>query len=205
MGISSLEMTGEALVQKMLFQRGKADLQRWRTGYAVDGDVQLLTIAAGALAFHGLARLALARDELRRRFARLPAAEQEALHARAADALAELGLGHPESLSVWIRLGEHAAETVGHVEQAAPLLLVERHREAAEAVDGGRVDPVDADGHRLMDRADGKGVVLRAPAEFPIAAADGPGAQADGRELERRVAEFAGLHGEEGIEGRIED
>lgn len=48
--ISSLEMTGEALVQKMLFQRGKADLQRWRTGYAVDGDVKLLTLAAGQLA-----------------------------------------------------------------------------------------------------------------------------------------------------------
>jgi hypothetical protein len=72
---------------------------------------------------------------------------------------------------------------------------------AAEAVDRRGVDPVDADGHRFVDGADGKGVVLRAPAEFPVAAADGPGAQADGREMERRVAELAGLHGDSPISG----
>ena len=36
--ISSLEMSAESIVQKMLFQRAKADLQRWRTGYATDAD-----------------------------------------------------------------------------------------------------------------------------------------------------------------------
>jgi len=48
--ISSLEMSSDALVQKMLFQRGKADLQRWRTGFAIQDDVKLLSIAAGHLA-----------------------------------------------------------------------------------------------------------------------------------------------------------
>lgn len=36
--ISSLEMSAESLAQKMLFQRARADLQRWRTGYATDAD-----------------------------------------------------------------------------------------------------------------------------------------------------------------------
>jgi replicative DNA helicase len=48
--ISSLEMTSGALVQKMLFQRGRADLQRWRTGFAEEGDLRLLTTAAAGLA-----------------------------------------------------------------------------------------------------------------------------------------------------------
>lgn len=48
--ISSLEMTAGALVQKMLFQRGQVDLQKWRTGYAEEGDLRLLTNAAGGLA-----------------------------------------------------------------------------------------------------------------------------------------------------------
>lgn len=36
--ISSLEMSAESIVQKMLFQRARADLQRWRTGYATNED-----------------------------------------------------------------------------------------------------------------------------------------------------------------------
>lgn len=49
-GISSLEMSRRALVKKMLFQRGQVDLQRWRTGFASEGDLVLLTRAAGPLA-----------------------------------------------------------------------------------------------------------------------------------------------------------
>lgn len=48
-GISSLEMRADALVQKMLFQRGRADLQRWRTGYATGEDLVLLVQASGSL------------------------------------------------------------------------------------------------------------------------------------------------------------
>lgn len=48
--ISSLEMTAGALVQKMLFQERNVDLQRWRTGYAHEGDLKLLTLAAAGLA-----------------------------------------------------------------------------------------------------------------------------------------------------------
>lgn len=40
-------------------------------------------------------------------------------------ALAELGLGHPEALSVWIRLGEHAAENSPEVDQVARLCLLD--------------------------------------------------------------------------------
>ena len=36
--ISSLEMSAESLGLKMLFQRAKADLQRWRTGFVEDED-----------------------------------------------------------------------------------------------------------------------------------------------------------------------
>ena len=39
-------------------------------------------------------------------------------------------------------------------------------------------------------------------AEFPIATADGPGTQADGREMERRIAELTGLHGGSPISGK---
>lgn len=49
-GFSSLESTGAALVKKMLFQRARADLQRWRTGYAVKDDFTKLVPAAAALA-----------------------------------------------------------------------------------------------------------------------------------------------------------
>jgi LuxR family maltose regulon positive regulatory protein len=40
-------------------------------------------------------------------------------------ALAELGLGHAEALSVWIRLGEHAAEISPEVDQTARLCLLD--------------------------------------------------------------------------------
>ena len=59
----------------------------------------------------------------------------------------------------------------------------------AEAVDGCGVDPVDAKVERAMDRGDGFVVVLGAPGEFPVAAADGPCAKADGCEVKVRVAE----------------
>ena len=42
-----------------------------------------------------------------------------------------------------------------------------------------------------MDGGDGGIVVLWSPAEFPVAAADGPGAKADGSEVKVRVAKGA--------------
>lgn len=48
-GISSLEMGAESLGQKMLFQRARADLQRWRNGYATNADFPPLIAASGAL------------------------------------------------------------------------------------------------------------------------------------------------------------
>ena len=59
----------------------------------------------------------------------------------------------------------------------------------AEAVDGRGIDPVDAEVEGAMDGGDRFVVVLRSPGEFPIAAADGPGAEADRGELEVGVAE----------------
>ena len=49
-GIFSLEMSADALVQRMLFQRAQADMQRWRTGFAESADFPPLTKAAGELA-----------------------------------------------------------------------------------------------------------------------------------------------------------
>ena len=57
-------------------------------------------------------------------------------------------------------------------------------------VDGRSVDPVDAGIERGVDRFDGFVVVLRAPAESPSSAADSPGTDADGGEMEVAVTEF---------------
>jgi hypothetical protein len=53
----------------------------------------------------------------------------------------------------------------------------------AEAVDGGGVDPVDAEVEGFMDCCDGIVVVLIAPCEGPIASANGPCAETDGGEV----------------------
>ena len=62
----------------------------------------------------------------------------------------------------------------------------------AVAVDRRGVDPVDALRDRVADRGDRLRVVLRAPGEGPAAAARGPGAEADGRDLGAGRAEPAG-------------
>jgi replicative DNA helicase len=49
-GIFSLEMSASSLVHKMLFQRARADLQRWRTGFALESDHPKLVKAAGEIA-----------------------------------------------------------------------------------------------------------------------------------------------------------
>src|SRR6266436_612507 len=64
----------------------------------------------------------------------------------------------------------------------------------AQAVDGGGVDPVDAQLQRAMNRGDGIGVVLRAPSKFPAAAAESPGAKTDRRNLEIGVSQFSRFH-----------
>jgi hypothetical protein len=50
----------------------------------------------------------------------------------------------------------------------------------AKAVDCGGVDPVDAEVEGAVNCSDGYVVVLRTPGKFPVAAADGPCAKADG-------------------------
>lgn len=49
-GIFSMEMTRKALGKRMLFQKARADLQRWRTGFATNADLPPLIKAAGELA-----------------------------------------------------------------------------------------------------------------------------------------------------------
>jgi replicative DNA helicase len=49
-GIFSLEMSAQSLVHKMLFQRARADLQRWRTGFALESDHPKLVKAAAEIA-----------------------------------------------------------------------------------------------------------------------------------------------------------
>ena len=58
----------------------------------------------------------------------------------------------------------------------------------AQAVDGGGVDPVDAEIERAWIAAM-ESLSSWGPQELPVAAADGPGAEADGGELKVGVAE----------------
>ena len=60
-----------------------------------------------------------------------------------------------------------------------------------EAIDGCGVDPIDAEVEGSLDCFDGFAVFLVAPGEFPIAAANGPCAEADGGEVKVGVAEGA--------------
>jgi hypothetical protein len=85
-------------------------------------------------------------------------------------------------------LGEHVRSRPQALERAADDLFG-----MAEPVDRGRVEPVDAELHRPLDRGDRQLVVLRTPGIPPAAAADRPGAQSDARypqagarELDRR-------------------
>src|SRR5260370_21071374 len=70
--------------------------------------------------------------------------------------------------------------------RAAPYL--QRARDdlfgTTQAVEGGSVDPVDAQLQRAMNGGNRIGVVLRAPGKFPATSTEGPGAEADGRNLE---------------------
>ncbi len=59
----------------------------------------------------------------------------------------------------------------------------------AEAVDRRGVDPVDAQRDGAPHRGDGLRVVLRTPPEGPVAAAGGPRAEPDGRDLQAARAE----------------
>lgn len=73
-GVFSLEMSRDALVKRMLFQRAKADLQRWRTGFAEKDDVKKLRkagleIANAKLFIDDEARLTI--DTLRARARRM--------------------------------------------------------------------------------------------------------------------------------------
>ena len=64
----------------------------------------------------------------------------------------------------------------------------------ADAVDGGGVDPVDAEFERAVNGGDGVGVVLGAPAKVVAGAADGPGAEAHRRDVHVRISQLARLH-----------
>src|SRR5260370_3680839 len=64
----------------------------------------------------------------------------------------------------------------------------------AQAVDGGGVNPIDAQLQPAMNRGNGIGVVLRPPGKFPPAATESPGAKADRRNLEIRVSQFSRFH-----------
>ena len=64
----------------------------------------------------------------------------------------------------------------------------------AEPIDGGRIDPVHAGIEGGADGAHRFGIVLRSPAEGPTAAADGPGANAEGGNHQVTVAKLPFLH-----------
>src|ERR1700691_488391 len=57
-----------------------------------------------------------------------------------------------------------------------------------QPIDSRGVDPGEAAVQRALNGADGLSVILRAPCELPIAAANRPGAVTDGGELKVRIA-----------------
>ena len=69
----------------------------------------------------------------------------------------------------------------------------------AQPIDGGRVDPVDAQFERAMNGGDGLVVVLRSPGELPVPAADGPRAKPDRRQLQIRIAKCVKLRRTHGL------
>ena len=66
----------------------------------------------------------------------------------------------------------------------------------AITVDGGRIDPIDAQIDGANDRVNRFLFVLRAPAERPVTTTNGPSAQVDRRLLQGATTEFASLHGD---------
>src|SRR5947209_5125637 len=63
----------------------------------------------------------------------------------------------------------------------------------AEPVRRRRVDPIDPELHRVLDRRHRFRIVLRSPSESPFAA-DGPGAEAHDGDVESRIAQSSLLH-----------
>ncbi len=133
-----------------------------------------------------------------RRFGPVDLVEVDAVHAQPAQAglaLAPDGVGLEAVADLAVLVPNHAAfgEDVGalpHAMQGAGDDLLR----AAEAVDGGRVDPVDAGVERLVNGGDGVGVVLGAPAPFISRAADGPGAEAHRRDVQVRFSQSLDVH-----------
>src|ERR1700676_3781502 len=64
----------------------------------------------------------------------------------------------------------------------------------AHSVNGGRIDPVNAKLECAMNRGYRCFIILLAPTKFPAGAADGPGAEADGRDRQVRVTEPLRFH-----------
>ena len=97
----------------------------------------------------------------------------EAVHHAAAAAVEQPGLG------------EHVRAPLDALQRAAhdPLRV-------PEAVDSRRVDPVDTELQRPLDRGHRLGVVLRAPAELPVPAPDRPRAEPDTGDLQAGPAEL---------------
>src|ERR1700686_2144286 len=54
----------------------------------------------------------------------------------------------------------------------------------SQSVDGRRIDPVDAKFERAVNRGNGIAVILRSPGVLPARTADGPGAIADGSDIQ---------------------
>src|SRR6202051_2407768 len=63
----------------------------------------------------------------------------------------------------------------------------------SQTVDGGRVNPVDAEFERAVNGGNGVVVVLRSPGELPARAADSPGSVAHGRDVQVGIAKLACL------------
>jgi hypothetical protein len=60
-----------------------------------------------------------------------------------------------------------------------------------ETVGGCRVDPIDTEVEGPVNGSDGLPVILRTPAEFPVASTDGLGAETEARDVHVGASEFS--------------
>src|SRR5436305_5602976 len=63
-----------------------------------------------------------------------------------------------------------------------------------QAVDGCGINPINSAVETRVDGGDGLRVILVAPSEFPLSAADGPGSDADRRNSQVRLSERSFRH-----------
>src|SRR6202795_1275830 len=99
---------------------------------------------------------------------------------------------------LYLTLGTPAQPALGEDVRLRTAPLLQRSADdflrVSQSVNGGRVDPVNAEFERAVNGRNGIVVVLRSPGELPARAADGPGSIAYGSDVQVGIAKLACLH-----------